>query len=755
MHVVVVGCGRVGAGLATELDREGHSVAIIDKLQRAFRRLPPEWGGPEGGRLRLRQGAISTRPAPRSADALAAVTSGDNSNILTARIARETYEIANVVARIYDPRRAEIFQRLGIPTVPSVSWTIDQVFRRILPGQGSFEWTDGTGQLHLVERPLPAAWAGRRIASLLPAGVRLVSVVRATAPTLRGGRPRRPGRRRPLPRRHRSPLQPGCRSCSATTPAPAAPTGRALEAAGVKVAVAGAGKVGRFLAEDLAESGHEVLLLEKDADLAALVVAIPSRRGRPASPPTPARSPRSTRPASTQAEVVVAVTGDDEDNLVISLLSKQEFAVPRVIARVNHPRNHWLFNESWGVDVAVSTPQLLAGLVEEAVSVGVLVRLLQFEGGNTRLVEMTLAEGSAVRRLRGRPTRAAAGRCHRGPRAGRPRRRPALRHRPRRRRRGDAARERPDRGRRDPAAPRPEPVTGGRRRPAGEQDAARRPCRLAAVRQAAFFDLDKTVIARASMVAFGRPLYRGGLINRRTVLRALYGQLVYLHLGASEEKLDRIRESVLKLTRGWQQSRVAEIVAEALEQIVDPIIYAEAADLIDQHRAAGRYVVLISASPAEIVAPLGRYLGADATVGSRAQIDEEGRYTGAMEFYAYGQFKAEAMRELAERERIDLSRLVRLHRLLHRPPDARGRRPPRRRQPRPGAHQVRPRPRLRDHPLRAAGAAAGRVRDVRLRITAVPSRPAIAVSVGAAASETGAFALGWWCGARREMPAPR
>jgi trk system potassium uptake protein TrkA len=95
-----------------------------------------------------------------------------------------------------------------------------------------------------------------------------------------------------------------------------------------------------------------------------------------------------------EVDVMVAVTGDDEDNLVISLLAKQEFAVPRVIARVNHPKNHWLFNEAWGVDVAVSTPQLLAALVEEAVSVGVLVRLLQFEGGNTRLVEVTLAEGS-------------------------------------------------------------------------------------------------------------------------------------------------------------------------------------------------------------------------------------------------------------------------------------------------------------------------------------------------------------------------
>ena len=184
MHVVVVGCGRVGAGLATELDKEGHSVAIIDKLPRAFRRLPPEWSGQKVvgfgfDRIHLDEAGAG------HADALAAVTSGDNSNILTARIARETYDIPNVVARIYDPRRAEIFQRLGIPTVPSVTWTIDQVFRRILPGEGSFEWTDGSGQLHLVERPLPAAWAGKKIAALLPDGVRLVSVMRATAPTLR------------------------------------------------------------------------------------------------------------------------------------------------------------------------------------------------------------------------------------------------------------------------------------------------------------------------------------------------------------------------------------------------------------------------------------------------------------------------------------------------------------------------------------------------------------------------------------------
>jgi len=272
-------------------------------------------------------------------------------------------------------------------------------------------------------------------------------------------------------------------------------------------------------------------------------------------------------------------------------------------------------------------------------------------------------------------------------------------------------------------------------------------------KQAAFFDLDKTVIAKASMVAFGRPLYRGGLINRRTVLRALYGQLVYLHLGASEQKLEKIRESLLRLTRGWEQARVAEIVEEALEQIVDPIIYAEAADLIDLHRAAGRSVVLVSASPQEIVVPLGRYLGADATVSSRARVDETGRYTGTMEFYAYGQYKAEAMRALAEREGIDLSEsyaysdsytdlpmletvghpvAVNPDRVLARFAREHGYEITRFVQP----------VRLRD-----------RVRDVRHRISSVsvpvPPRPAITMSAVLVGSSSFGFVLGWWFGNHR------
>lgn len=173
--------------------------------------------------------------------------------------------------------------------------------------------------------------------------------------------------------------------------------------------------------------------------------------------------------------------------------------------------------------------------------------------------------------------------------------------------------------------------------------------------EGAFFDLDKTVIARASMVAFGKPFYREGLISRRTVLRALYGQLVYLHLGASEEKLARIRESALRLTRGWDQRQVKDIVRDALESVIEPIIFAEALELIEEHRAAGRMVFIVSASPEEIVAPLAEYLGADESIASRARVDEEGRYTGEMEVYAYGPFKVEAMNEAAARHGIDLA----------------------------------------------------------------------------------------------------
>ena len=173
--------------------------------------------------------------------------------------------------------------------------------------------------------------------------------------------------------------------------------------------------------------------------------------------------------------------------------------------------------------------------------------------------------------------------------------------------------------------------------------------------QAAFFDLDKTVIAKASIAAFGRPFYQGGLINRRLVARAVESQIIYLHLGASEQKLARVRESMLLLTKGWDREQIRDIVREALEETVEPIIYAEALDLIESHRAAGHKVYIVSASPEEIVQPLAEHLGVDGAIATRAVVDDEGRYAGEMEFYAYGPFKADAIHELAEREGIDLA----------------------------------------------------------------------------------------------------
>jgi trk system potassium uptake protein TrkA len=157
----------------------------------------------------------------------------------------------------------------------------------------------------------------------------------------------------------------------------------------MKVAIAGAGNVGTYIAADLKQAGHEVLLIEQDPDLVARIRSTIDVTWFVGD----ACEVNSLHEAGlADTDVVVAATGDDEDNLVISLLAKQEFAVPRVVARVNHPKNHWLFSESWGVDVSVSTPHLLTALVEEAVSVGSLVRLLQFE--DAQLVEVTLAADS-------------------------------------------------------------------------------------------------------------------------------------------------------------------------------------------------------------------------------------------------------------------------------------------------------------------------------------------------------------------------
>ncbi|HEY4378476.1 MAG TPA: TrkA family potassium uptake protein, partial [Acidimicrobiales bacterium] len=162
----------------------------------------------------------------------------------------------------------------------------------------------------------------------------------------------------------------------------------------MRVVIAGGGNVGTFIADDLVKAGHDVTIVEVDADRVAAAQALGEPAGVRWVVADACEVSEFAQADVAQAEVVAAVTGDDEDNLVISLLAKQEFAVPRVVARVNNPKNEWMFNEMWGIDVSVSTPHLLTALVEEAVSVGSLVRLLSFEGGKARLSEATLADDS-------------------------------------------------------------------------------------------------------------------------------------------------------------------------------------------------------------------------------------------------------------------------------------------------------------------------------------------------------------------------
>ncbi|WP_367129613.1 MULTISPECIES: HAD family hydrolase [Streptomyces] len=262
-------------------------------------------------------------------------------------------------------------------------------------------------------------------------------------------------------------------------------------------------------------------------------------------------------------------------------------------------------------------------------------------------------------------------------------------------------------------------------------------------RTAAFFDLDKTVIAKSSTLTFSKSFYQGGLINRRAVLRTAYAQFVFLAGGADHDQMERMREYLSALCRGWNVQQVREIVAETLHELIDPIIYDEAASLIEAHHTAGRDVVIVSTSGAEVVEPIGELLGADRVVATRMVV-EDGAFTGEVEYYAYGPTKAEAIKELAESEGYDLSRcyaysdsvtdIPMLETVGH-------------------PHAVNP-----DRALRREAAARDWPvlsfnRPVRLKqrvpALSMPSRPALvaAAAVGAAAATAG---LVWLAGRRRE-----
>lgn len=173
-------------------------------------------------------------------------------------------------------------------------------------------------------------------------------------------------------------------------------------------------------------------------------------------------------------------------------------------------------------------------------------------------------------------------------------------------------------------------------------------------RVAAFFDLDKTIIATSSATAFSRPFYAGGLITRRDVLRTAYAQFLFLVGGADEDQTERLRAHLSAMVAGWDVAQVSQIVAETLHLHIEPTVFAEALALIEEHHAAGHDVVIVSASGAEVVEPIAALLGADHVIASRMEV-ADGRYTGAIDFYAYGPHKATAIGELAAREGYDLA----------------------------------------------------------------------------------------------------
>lgn len=172
-------------------------------------------------------------------------------------------------------------------------------------------------------------------------------------------------------------------------------------------------------------------------------------------------------------------------------------------------------------------------------------------------------------------------------------------------------------------------------------------------RAAAFFDLDKTVIATSSTLAFSRPFFAGGLITRRSVIRSMYAQLVYLSGGADHAQIERMRRYLTELTSGWEVATVRQIVADTLHSIVDPLVYDEALTLFRQHHEHGRSVVIVSTSGSDVVEPIAQLIGADDVIATRLEV-RDGRYTGQIEFYAYAEHKATAVEAYAAAHDIDL-----------------------------------------------------------------------------------------------------
>ena len=389
VRVVVVGCGRVGAGLAAGLAAAGDVVAVVDKDPKAFERLGEEFTGQTVEGIGFDRDVLEQAGVAR-ADALVAVTGGDNSNVVAARVARDAYRVPRVIARIHDPRRAALYEELGVVTVSSTGWALrkvrDYLEHRTLKEEHSF----GRGEVTLLRLELPQHLVDRPVADLEGEGLRVVSVTRRGGAFVPG-----PGTVLAEGDVVRLAVGAGGRErLDALLAEEADPRAGRPGGGRVRVLVAGAGVWGSYIADHLVEAGHEVAVVEQDAATARRARATGGRTvvaGDACEPSVLDRLGLDT------VDTVVAATGDDEDNLVVSLLVKRWYAVPRVVARVNNPKNTWMFTDEWGVDTAVSAPAVMTWLLERAVGVQDVVALLRAERGRgVALVELTLDEDAPV-----------------------------------------------------------------------------------------------------------------------------------------------------------------------------------------------------------------------------------------------------------------------------------------------------------------------------------------------------------------------
>ena len=297
MHIVIMGCGRVGSTLAHILEDRDNTVAVIDRDPEAFRRLRSSFKGDRVTGIGFDR-AVLTQAGIERADAFAAVSSGDNSNIIAARVARETFGVQRVAARIYDPRRAEVYERLGIPTVATVRWTADQMLRKLLPEGGESLWRDPTGKIVLAEVAFSPAWIGEQVKSLEANTMTRVAFIdrlgQAFVPE--------PG----------TVLQEGDVLHVVAKENDLERIAAAFVGAGrralMRIAIAGAGAVGRSIAGELLENGHEVLLVDHDPK-AIKVDTVPRAEWLLAD----ACEISALDDAALQrCQVVIAATGDDK-----------------------------------------------------------------------------------------------------------------------------------------------------------------------------------------------------------------------------------------------------------------------------------------------------------------------------------------------------------------------------------------------------------------------------------------------------------